>query len=150
MHSSTLVQCASFGCTLVPHHPGYTHPAPAVPPRPHGTGLSTHGARSGHWAQSWLHRWSDSLGMSPGPVLLHGLPADRHPLFATPCHPAVPLLVLNTVKFPAHTSILQTGQNSNKDSRLEAWLGHYGRIMAVLWLYMAVYGSKRAIRSLLY
>ena len=67
-------------CTTLHHcHPGYLH----------RTGS---GVRSGRGAQSWLQRWTDWLGTSPGLVHWPRLPADRHPHVTTLCHPGSALL----------------------------------------------------------
>ena len=90
MHSSLPVWCAYLVSTL-PVHPGYT--TPGTPPATVLRSCSSTALRVSpdtRGAHSRLHRWTDSLGSSPGPLLAWVLPADRHPLFATGCHPAVP------------------------------------------------------------
>ena len=64
------------------HHPPYPHPLPHSSRPTSGTWP---------WAHSWLHRRSHALSMSPGPLNTARLPADRHPLLATPCHPVMAL-----------------------------------------------------------
>ena len=89
MHSSNPVRCASSWSTLAPCHPGTPrtlHPAPGPAMTYKRCGTAARDTRGAH---SGLQRWTDSRGMSPGPVLWPVYPADRHPLFATLCHLAL-------------------------------------------------------------
>ena len=88
MHSSLPGQCASLQLTLYPCTPGTPTTHRCRVRTAHRVPRCGHTCQTPRGAHSGLHQGTDWPSMSPGPVLSGTVPADRHPLFTTSCHPA--------------------------------------------------------------